>query len=506
MGLIAGAGAIAFTGVAFIVGVGGIGDISANAVVAAAFFRRGTSLASAGADIAAAEAIDAIVGETLVAGAARHAVVVATIAGAVAATTIAIVVRVSFGEDGSADAVCAGAFFDGGTGHAAGDAGGIATDAVGAVAGGALAAGYATRAIGLWGLRLVAGARAIAFAGIAFSVGIFSGENGSTGAVVPSAFACFGAGVTHLRTDVAATETVDAVVGQTLRFIDARHAIVLFAHAQAITCAAPAFVIGIFVVGNGPAEAVIALVFLGRGAGLAGTQAPTIATDAVGAIVGCALRGRRTWRAIGLFRDRCRTGAGAVTCAAIRAFVVRIGPRSDISANAILAAALLGCAARLASVHANVVAAEPVNAVVGQTLSGCGARKTIVVFALIFPVACAVGAIIVRVGVIRNRPTNAVGTAALFRNAARHALVVAFLVTAKSVDTIARGALSPGCTRRRRRRRSDCHHLVERIADRNFPLFDDDVLIRASAIPPSSTASTRGSCQIPGSFGAAARR
>ncbi len=149
LGLIASATAIAFAGVALIVGVGGIGDASAHAVLSAAFFERRTCLARAGAEIAAANIVDAEGGKALVGGAARRAIVVATVSCAVASAAIAIVVGIPFGADGAANAVRSVAFFNGGAGHAVCYACSVATDAVGAIARSTLSSGNAADSIGL---------------------------------------------------------------------------------------------------------------------------------------------------------------------------------------------------------------------------------------------------------------------------------------------------------------------------------------------------------------------
>jgi hypothetical protein len=70
-----------------------------------------------------------------------------------------------------------------------------------------------------------------------------------------------------------------------------------------------------------------------------------------------------------------------------------------------------------------------------------GASDTIVVLALVFSVARTVRAIIVRVRVVFDRPTNAVDALAFFGRATRHALVVAFAVATETIDTIAARAL-----------------------------------------------------------------
>ena len=234
-----------------------------------------------------------------------------------------------------------------------------------------------------------------------------------------------------------------------MRFVRARHTIVLFAYAGAITCAAPAFIVGVFVVGNGTASAIRALVFLGRGAGLTRAQTPAVTTYAVRAIARCALRRCRACRAIGKCRLRARRARTRAITIAVRAFVIGIGSCFDRATNTILTAAFFRCATCLATAHANVVAAKAVHAIVRQTLRPGYTGKTIVVFALIFPVARAVRTIVIGIGVVFDRPTNSIDAAAFFRQATRHAFVVAFAVTAESIDAISRRALRAGCTRGR---------------------------------------------------------
>jgi hypothetical protein len=95
----------------------------------------------------------------------------------------------------------------------------------------------------------------------------------------------------------------------------------------------------------------------------------------------------------------------------------------------------------LAAAHANVVAAKTIDAIVKQTLGSCGAKKTIVILALVFPVARAIRAIVVRIGVVFDRPANTIDAAAFFRGATRHAFVIAFAIATKPIDTITRRAL-----------------------------------------------------------------
>jgi hypothetical protein len=179
-----------------------------------------------------------------------------------------------------------------------------------------------------------------------------------------------------------------------------------------------------------------------------------------------------------LFRYRCRTCARTVTRTTGCAFVIGIRSGGDISANAIRPAAFFRRGTRLARAHADIAATRSIDAIIGQTLRGGRATKSIVVLAHVFPVARAVRAIVVRVGIISNRSTDPVNTAAFFGYATSHAFVVAFAVATKSVDAIARRALRSQRARHGIRRR--CNHLFDsiwriptRVANR-IRFIDDD--------------------------------
>lgn len=209
--MIANAGAIAFAWIAFVVGVSAAADVAARAIVSAAFFRIGAGLAGAGADVAAAKSIDAIVGEALSCGSAGGAVVIATNAFSVALPAAAFQIWIALGANQTACSICAAAFFGGSAGHACCCACSIATDAVDAVARSTLPTGYAGRAIDLQGLGLIAPAGTIAFTGIAFAFHVTASNDGSTDAIVTLPLFCFRAGVTHLCADVAAADAIDAI-------------------------------------------------------------------------------------------------------------------------------------------------------------------------------------------------------------------------------------------------------------------------------------------------------
>ncbi len=338
-GLIAGARSITFAGIAFVVGVARIGNGSTSAVVTLPLFRRGTRITTARAHIAATNAIDAVVREALGRGRTRCAVVITTRAGTVAFSTIAFAVGIRFRGYRSARSISAATFFRGAARLAGAGTRRVATIAVDAIGRRALSTRYTRRSIRLRCLRLIAGARTIAFARITLVLWIPARSHGAANAVETLTFFRFGTCVAHARADIATAKAVHAIVGQTLRFVATRYAIVLLTNALAIACAAPAFFVGVLVVGYGAARSVAATALFGRGTRLTSPQTPTVATDAVGAITGCALGSRRAGSPIGIRGLRTRIArAGAITFAGI-AFVVRIGCRFDDAANTIRTAA-----------------------------------------------------------------------------------------------------------------------------------------------------------------------
>ena len=160
--------AIASAGIAFVVRVIAARDVFTYAVIPIALFRGRAGLAPADADVSATYAVDAIVGKALARRATRRAIVVAAYGITIAPSAIAFVIRIPFGTDLAAGAIDTAAFFRSRTCHAGRSAGRIATNAVGAIARGTLATGYARRTIGLRRLRLIAKPAAITFARIAF--------------------------------------------------------------------------------------------------------------------------------------------------------------------------------------------------------------------------------------------------------------------------------------------------------------------------------------------------
>lgn len=251
--------------------------------------------------------------------------------------------------------------------------------------------------------------------------------------------------------NVAATEAVGTIPGQTHCRIGTRHSVVLFAHAVAVTRAAPALVIRVGIVRNGSTCPVDAAAFFRRRARHAIPLAPAIATHAVGTIPRSALRRRNARGAIDPFRLRIRTRPRRCAAAA-DAFVVRIGRCGNRSTNTVIAAALLFSRASRALVHTNVVAAKPVDAIPRQTLGRHRAAEPVVISAIVAAVACAAPTFIVRVGIIRNRSTNSIGTCALFGRTARHAFVVASSIATNAVDAKRRWTIS----RRRTRHARQC--------------------------------------------------
>lgn len=127
----------------------------------------------------------------------------------------------------------------------------------------------------------------------AFVVRIVSGDDRTALSVV--ATAAFGYGASHAasRTGIAAADFVDAIPGDAFGCRGACYAIEVAAGAEAIAIPAQAFVIGIFLVRDGAARAVISLAFFRGRTSIAGVRARRIATYAVDAMARRALRIRR---------------------------------------------------------------------------------------------------------------------------------------------------------------------------------------------------------------------
>ncbi len=136
-------------------------------------------------------------------------------------------------------------------------AGAVATNAGRAEAGYAIHCGQASRTIG----RLRACARSIARE-TTFVVGIASIRNRSTRAIVSLAFFRRSAGHAGSVADIAAANSIDAIVRQTVRGIRARNPVVLFAGARTGTRSGRTFIVGIRIVFDVSARSARSAAFL----------------------------------------------------------------------------------------------------------------------------------------------------------------------------------------------------------------------------------------------------
>jgi hypothetical protein len=118
---------------ALIVGIRRGFDQAANAVRAAAFFRRGTGRTTAHADVAATHAIDAIIGQTLRCGRAIYTIVILAHVFPVTRAHRAIVIGVGVIRDGATNSVRTAAFFGRATRHALVVAFAVTTKAIDAI-------------------------------------------------------------------------------------------------------------------------------------------------------------------------------------------------------------------------------------------------------------------------------------------------------------------------------------------------------------------------------------
>ncbi len=277
---------ITFAWVAFVVWIFGGSDGSTRAVTPLPFFHRRTCVTRTRAYIATTNAIDAIVRKTLARGRARRAVVITTGARTVAPSAVAFIVRIGFRRDSPARTIGAASFFRDAARLTCARTRRVATITVDAIGRRALSPRYARRSIGLRRLWLIARPGTIAFAGIAFVLGILARRHRPANAIIALTLLGFGTGITHAGADVATTKSVDAIPRQTLRFVRTRHAIVLFAHAFAVARAAPAFFVGIFVVGDVAARPITAAAFFCSRARLAIAKAPTVTTHPIRTIPG----------------------------------------------------------------------------------------------------------------------------------------------------------------------------------------------------------------------------
>lgn len=210
------AGSIAGTGIAFAVGVGVGLDEPADAVVTAAFLDHGAGITCSAAMVAAANAVDAIRGQTLRFRRARYAIVEPADAAAGASTAETFVIGVGIVLDGSTGAVRALTFLCCRAGNACASAGGVATVAVDAIHRSALRVRIAGRSDGQVH-RGGTSARTIAIGIDAFIVGIGAGADGSAGAAGALAFFGGAAGITGSGADGVATDAIDAEAGSALR-------------------------------------------------------------------------------------------------------------------------------------------------------------------------------------------------------------------------------------------------------------------------------------------------
>ena len=455
--LIACARSITFAGVAFVVRIEARIDRRTNAIVTGPFFGVRTRVTRTGANVAATKPVDAIIRETLRGRRTSRSVVVTTSAITAASTRYTtFFVGIGLRGDVSTRSVDAATFFQRRARHAIGRARRIAAKTVDTIARRALPRRYTHRAIGLRRLRLITRRGTIAFAGIAFVLQVATGSDGFAYAIVAVTLFRGGTSRAELRTDIAAANAVNAIIGQTLRLVIAGQTIVLFANARAITRARPTFVVEILVVRDESTRSVGPAAFFRRRTCHARAQTPAVATYTVRTISGLALRCGCARRAVGAQRLRARiTSARSIALAGI-AFIVGIRCRFDRSARAVVTAALFRRAARLTAAHADIAAAKTIDAIVRQTRRGRCARDPIVILALVFPVTCPDGAVVVGIGIVRNGSANAIHAGSFFRRAARHARVIAFRVATKTVDAKPRRALivrrARRCIGRRRRR------------------------------------------------------
>jgi len=288
--------------------------------------------------VVAAEAVDAIGGQTLRTLGARNAIVGAARAGAVATAAVTLVVGIRVVLDGPAGAIGSLALLRRGTRHANACASRVAANAVDAIHRSALRARRACRAIGQV-RRSGTGARTIAIAVHALVIGVGARDDDAAGTVCPLAFLGGCACEAQARTSLIAADAVDAEARCALRSLGARSAIGLLrlrliASAAAIAFAGIAFIVGVGGIGDVAADAVETAAFLGTGTSLASAGADVSAAEAVDAVVGEALAGGAAWSAVVI-----PTNAFAVTFTAV-AFHIRIELGANVPADSVCAAAL----------------------------------------------------------------------------------------------------------------------------------------------------------------------
>lgn len=199
-----------------VVGIGSGGDDAAHAVVSAPLFGCRAGITRSATKVAAANAVDAIRGQTLRRGRARQAIVGLTGSAPRTRTAGAFVVGVGVVVDRSTRAAGSLAFFRRRTCLAGSSAGVLTADAINAKARDALRGQRAHRSIELRSLLLITRSGAITFTGIAFVVGIEGIGDWSTCAVDALPLFRRAARVAILVADVAATDAIGAVIGKTL--------------------------------------------------------------------------------------------------------------------------------------------------------------------------------------------------------------------------------------------------------------------------------------------------
>ena len=211
------------------------------------------------------------------------------------------------------------------------------------------------------------------------------------------------------------------------------------AGAGPIASAVQAFIVWVGVEFDVAARAIRSLAFRRSRAGLAGVRACSIATNAVNAMGGVALR--RHCAAFTESEERERACSRAVAIA-IRAFIVGVGACDDDVANTVRSLAFLGCRTAIAEPRANIVAANVIDAKTRRALGGRGAqiaiwkqgtRKGAIAFAE--------QAFVIGIGSGDDCATRSIGALTFLRGRTRLACFRARGIATDAICTIARGAL-----------------------------------------------------------------
>ena len=213
----------------------------------------------------------------------------------------ALALRIGAEDDVSTSSAGAAALFGCRACLACSLAGRIATDGVDAIARYALRGKRASRPIRLSRLRLIACARAVAFAGIAFVVRIGRIRDAAAFATVSTAFLRYGTRLAGAHAGTVATYTVNAMIGNAFARGQACQAIAV--PTSAVSIARPtiaAFLIGIGPRRNDSTCSIGTAAFLDCGAGHARRRAIRVATNAVDAMAGSAACIHRARGPIGL--------------------------------------------------------------------------------------------------------------------------------------------------------------------------------------------------------------